>query len=68
MILNDTIVALATPSGIGAIGLIRVSGTATFEIIEKMLHKSIKGKKSHSIVLRELYDTEGVIDEVLISV
>jgi len=68
MIFNDTIVALATPTGIGAIGVIRVSGASTFEIIEKLLHKSIKEKKSHSIVLRELYDTEGVIDEVLISV
>lgn len=68
MIFNDTIVALATPTGIGAIGVIRVSGTSTFEIIEKLLHNSIKDKKSHSIVLRELYDNEGIIDEALISV
>jgi len=68
MILNDTIVALATPAGIGAIGVIRISGSRTFEIIEKLLRKSIQDQKSHSIVLREVFDEEGIIDEVLLSI
>ncbi len=68
VILNDTIVAVATPSGIGAIGLIRISGSRTFEIIEKLLRKSIQDQQSHSIVLRELFDEDGIIDEVLLSI
>ena len=36
MIQLDTICALATPQGIGAIGVIRVSGERTFEVVNKI--------------------------------
>lgn len=72
MISNDTIIALATPSGAGAIAVIRISGK---EAIAKVapFFKSASGKdlseqKSHSIRLGHVVDTEKILDEVLVSV
>ena len=42
MIQNDTIVALATPAGVGAIAVIRLSGEKAIEIVNTFF-KSIKG-------------------------
>ncbi len=64
---NDTIVALATPAGAGAIGVIRVSGDATFDIVSKLLKTPIDAVRSHSVCLRELHDQEGLIDEALLT-
>ena len=64
---NDTIVALATPAGSGAIGVIRVSGDATFDIVSKLLKTPIDAVRSHSVCLRELHDQEGLIDEALLT-
>lgn len=44
MILNETIVALATPSGAGAIAVIRLSGTEAISIGGKYF-KSVSGKE-----------------------
>lgn len=64
---NDTIIALATPSGSGAIGVVRVSGDDAFPIVSKLLHKNIDAVASHSVCLRELFDDEGLIDEALLT-
>lgn len=78
MIQNDTIVALATPSGAGAIAVIRISGKEAFPIANSIF-KSVKNKnltqqKSHTIHLGHIVDTstssgqgEKVIDQVLVS-
>ncbi len=71
MILQDTIVALATPSGAGAIAVIRVSGPKAIEIVAP-LFQSIKGKdltkqKSHTLHLGHLVEDTKVYDQVLIS-
>ncbi len=71
MIPNDTIVALATPSGAGAISVIRVSGKEAITICEP-LFKSIRNKKltklkSHTIHLGHIIDGERYLDEVLVS-
>ncbi|MEQ9302615.1 MAG: tRNA uridine-5-carboxymethylaminomethyl(34) synthesis GTPase MnmE, partial [Marinoscillum sp.] len=64
----DTIVALATPSGVGAIGVIRVSGSRTMEIVNSVFRGKDLGKaKSHTIHLGTIRDGETIIDEVLIS-
>ena len=42
---DDTIVALATPPGIGAIGVIRLSGKATFKIVNELFPQRIFYKK-----------------------
>ena len=72
MLNQDTIVALATPSGSGAIGIIRVSGKDALSICN-LLFKSKKGlpllqQKSHTLQLGHIVDGERILDEVLISV
>ena len=72
MIHQDTIVALATPSGAGAIAIIRLSGKDAIAIADKHF-KSVSGKQllkqaTHTIHLGHVIDEERVIDEVLVSV
>lgn len=74
MVQLDTICALATPQGVGAIGVIRVSGERTFEIVNKIFKgKDLTKVESHTIhfgTIRDYTDNpEGkIIDEVLLSV
>lgn len=72
MIQNDTIVALASPSGSGAIAVIRVSGSDAISIC-KSVFSSVSGKdiskqKSHTLHLGHIVDGEKVIDQVLLSI
>lgn len=72
MIQNDTIVALASPSGSGAIAVIRVSGAEAISI-SKSVFSSISGKdiskqKSHTLHLGHIVEGEKVIDQVLLSI
>lgn len=72
MILQDTIVALATPSGAGAIAVIRLSGPDAIHLADKQF-KSVSGKtlsrqKTHTIHLGHIKDGDKTIDEVLVSV
>lgn len=65
----DTIVALATPPGVGAIGVIRVSGAKTIEIVNTVFKgKDLTTVKSHTIHLGTIRDEDTIIDEVLISI
>ena len=69
---HDTIVAIATPVGIGGIGIIRISGSRSSEIVEKIFRKrknrSIPALQPYRFYLGEIFDplTEEVIDEVLL--
>lgn len=69
---NDTIVALATSSGAGAIAIIRISGVKTVSIVDtvfKSIHnKQIKNQRTHTILLGHIVDKKRVIDEVLVSI
>ncbi|MBZ0200076.1 MAG: tRNA uridine-5-carboxymethylaminomethyl(34) synthesis GTPase MnmE [Ignavibacteriaceae bacterium] len=68
---EDTIVALATPSGVGAISVIRVSGPDSFVAADKIFLGKIKllHAVSHTIHYGQIVDEPGlVIDDVLISV
>ena len=47
--LSDTIVALATPVGIGAIGVIRLSGPAALEITDSVFSKNVLKMESHTL-------------------
>ena len=72
MIYNDTIVALSTPSGVGAIAVIRLSGNDAIAIVEKQF-KSVSGKslskqKTHTIHLGHIVDQNKTIDEALVSI
>ena len=69
MIHNDTIVALATPSGPGAIAIIRLSGKDAIKIAS-LVFNSVSGKKltdqkTHTVHLGNILDGERIIDEVL---
>lgn len=65
---DDTIVALATPQGIGAIGVIRLSGLNAIEIANKMfLSKDLLKQPSHSLHVGVLSFQQQPLDEVVIS-
>ena len=65
---TDTIVALATPSGVGAIGVIRLSGPEAILITNSVFKgKDLSKQSSHTIHLGTIRDGETIIDEVLIS-
>ena len=72
MKMNDTIVALATPSGAGAIAIIRVSGPKALEIVAPLFRarskKPLEKQPSHTLHLGNLVDGERTLDEVLVSV
>jgi len=73
MIQNDTIIALATPSGVGAISVIRLSGEKSIEIVDAYFQsvkkgKTLKKQKSHSIHLGHIVQNDIILDEVLVSV
>ncbi len=69
-ILEDTIIAIATPPGIGAISIIRLSGTNAFESIDRIFlgKTKIKNSKTHTIHYGKLYNDNEIIDDVLVSV
>ncbi|MBE7685205.1 tRNA uridine-5-carboxymethylaminomethyl(34) synthesis GTPase MnmE [Tenacibaculum piscium] len=73
MIQNDTIIAMATPSGVGAIAVIRLSGEKAIEIVNTFF-KSIKKKKTlltqktHTLHLGHLINNNIILDEVLVSI
>lgn len=69
---TDTIVALATPSGNGAIAIIRLSGKDAIPIASQFF-KSVSGKtlekqKSHTVHLGHIIDGTRIIDEVLLTI
>ena len=65
---EDTIVAIATPSGIGAIGVIRISGKNTFSIVQKLISKNVTSFKTHTIHYCTLTYQNECIDDVIISI
>ena len=66
---QDTICALATANGIGAIGIIRVSGNRSFEIVNKIFEgKNLEKVDSHTVHYGFIKDEDETIDEVMISV
>jgi len=73
MIQNDTIIALATPSGVGAISVIRLSGEKAIEIADAFFtsvtkKKSLCDQKTHTIHLGHIVKNDVILDEVLVSV
>ncbi len=66
---EDTIVALATPAGVGALGVVRLSGRHAVEIAQKFCKKKIAGKDSLLFFAKLAYpDTENILDEAMVSV
>jgi len=66
---NDTICALATANGIGALGIIRVSGDEALTVVQKCFpSKNLEKQKSHTIHYGYFMDEEEAIDEVMLSI
>ncbi len=66
---QDTICALTTPNGIGAIGMIRLSGSNSLDIVSSVFSKNIKNAASHTTHFGTISDSSGeLIDEVLATV
>ena len=66
--MNDTICAISTAIGIGAISIIRVSGNESINIVDKIFDKNLKKIKSHTINYGHIIDNNEIIDEVMVSV
>ena len=72
MIHQETIVALATPSGAGAVAIIRMSGneaiTIASEVFQSVSGKDLSKQKTHTIHLGTIVDGTKVYDQVLVSI
>ncbi len=72
MIPQDTIVALATPSGAGAIAIIRISGETAIDmaatVFQSVRGKDLSKQKSHTLHLGHIVDGKKTLDEVLVSI
>ena len=66
---NDTIAAIATPPGIGAIGVLRVSGDKSFQIINKLFpSKNLQDQPANTLHVGYLKEENDILDEVVISI
>lgn len=72
MIPNDSIVALATPSGAGAIAIIRISGQDAIQIghtvFRSIKNKDLTTQKTHTLHLGHIVDGTKTLDQVLVSI
>ncbi|MBI5917339.1 MAG: tRNA uridine-5-carboxymethylaminomethyl(34) synthesis GTPase MnmE [Bacteroidetes bacterium] len=68
--LSDTIAALATPPGVGAIGIIRLSGEDALHIVQKVFGgKDLTKQASHTLHFGTIIANDGsILDEVLVSI
>ena len=65
--MNDTICAISTALGIGAISIIRVSGDESINIVNKIFDKDLTKKESHTINYGHIIDNNEIIDEVMLT-
>lgn len=66
--MSNTICALSTPAGLGAIALIRISGNEAFAITENLFSEKLRFNEIPPQMARfaQLYDGEQVIDQVVV--
>ena len=73
MIQNDTIIAVATPAGVGAIAIIRLSGENAITIVNRFFkskknNKKLLDQKTHTLHLGHIINNDIILDEVLVSI
>ena len=68
--MEDTIIAIATPPGVGAISVIRMSGPSSLAVIDLIFSgkSEIKNSKSHTIHYGKIIVDSEILDDVLVSV
>ncbi len=66
--MSDTIVAIATPNGEGAIGVIRLSGGEALSIVNNVFRgKDLIAQPTHTLHFGKIIDGDKVVDEVVVS-
>ncbi|MCB0482114.1 MAG: tRNA uridine-5-carboxymethylaminomethyl(34) synthesis GTPase MnmE [Flavobacteriales bacterium] len=65
---NNTIVALATPQGVGAIGVIRLSGPISISITSSVFSKNLERANTHTAHFGRIMEGSRILDEVLVTV
>ena len=65
--MDDTIIAIATPPGNGAIGIIRLSGKESLKIINKFINKKISGRWRNKAFFRKIIDEKKVIEHCIVT-
>ena len=70
--MSETIAAIATPFGIGGIGIVRISGDNAKEVAEKIFkpvgERNIKNVKGFSAIFGKVFDVNGVFDEAVVTI
>ena len=67
--MNDTIAAISTTMGVGAISIIRVSGEDSINIVSKIFKgKDLNKVESHTINYGYIIENDNIVDEVLVSI
>ena len=66
--MNDTIAAISTTLGVGAISIIRISGLEAIKEVNKITKTNILDKESHTITYTYIEDNNETIDEVLVTI
>ena len=66
--MEDTIAAISSALGVGAISIIRISGDKSLEIVDKIFDKNISNAKTHTIHYGHIIDNNEIIDEVLVNI
>ena len=67
--MEDTIVAISTSLGVGAISIIRVSGNEAIKIVNSIFKgKNLEEVETHTINYGHIMDNDNIIDEVLVSI
>jgi tRNA modification GTPase len=67
--LSDTIVALATPQGVGALAIIRLSGNHAVQIANAAFYgKDLSQVESHTVHVGTIRDGETILDEVVVTI
>lgn len=66
--MDDTIVAISTSIGVGAISIVRLTGNNAINIINRVFSKNLINEKSHTIHYGHIIYNDEVIDEVLVMI
>ena len=66
--MDDTIAAISTALGVGAISIIRISGPNAIDVINKIFDKDLTHAQSHTIHYGHIMEKKEIIDEVLVSI
>lgn len=66
--MEDTIAAISTALGVGAISIIRISGPDSLNIVNNLFDKDLTKAKTHTIHYGHIINNNQIVDEVLVSV